>query len=192
MKRAKQPLRSLGGARAPGAPRAARGRATVHASAVQAHMQSTGPIVSTAIARPLRGSVPPALPLEETVVESLEQCGLKLDRLLQLTAGQTLPDGERYEEKLLLRSQADARVKPTDKEDEADDDDDDGRERAGVVWTRPMRSWAMGHAQIEPSVGDPILGLRAHLSNLARWSSVLSGFTVCPHTGPRRAPRIAR
>jgi len=69
---------------------------------------------------------------EETVVDALEQCGMRLDKLLRLTGlskedlnnGRALLDDERYEEKLLLRSQADVRVKPADKEDDGDDDDD--------------------------------------------------------------------
>mmetsp|Transcript_28795 Transcript_28795/g.83322 ORF Transcript_28795/g.83322 Transcript_28795/m.83322 type:complete len:531 (+) Transcript_28795:99-1691(+) len=68
---------------------------------------------------------------EEMVVEALQQCDVKLKKLLSITqsaeedGGRALVNEERYEEKLLLRSQSDARVKPTDTDDEGDDDDDD-------------------------------------------------------------------
>mmetsp|Transcript_86827 Transcript_86827/g.250823 ORF Transcript_86827/g.250823 Transcript_86827/m.250823 type:complete len:533 (+) Transcript_86827:104-1702(+) len=71
---------------------------------------------------------------EETIVDAIEQCGLKMDKLLRLVGvskedlnnKRAMLDDERYEEKLIIRSQADVRVKPADKDDDADDDDDDG------------------------------------------------------------------
>lgn len=62
----------------------------------------------------------------------LEQCELKISKLLSLTAPleevsdrQRRLDDERYEEKLMLRSQSDARIKLNVQEEEHDDDDDD-------------------------------------------------------------------
>merc|ERR1719401_229075 len=69
---------------------------------------------------------------DETVEEVLQQCELKLTRLLSLTNGRDddpsdrsrMLDLERYEEKLIMRSQSDARVKLEGKDDDGDDDDD--------------------------------------------------------------------
>jgi len=62
----------------------------------------------------------------------LEQCELKISKLLSLTAPleevsdrQRRLDDERYEEKLMLRSQSEARIKLNVQEEEHDDDDDD-------------------------------------------------------------------
>ncbi|CAJ1344050.1 unnamed protein product [Effrenium voratum] len=62
----------------------------------------------------------------------LEQCELKISKLLSLTAPleevsdrQRRLDDERYEEKLMMRSQSEARIKLTVQEEEHDDDDDD-------------------------------------------------------------------
>jgi len=67
---------------------------------------------------------------DETVEEVLQQCELKVLKLLSLTqstdedAGRRQLDDDRYEERILLRNQTDVRVKLTDKDDEGDDDDD--------------------------------------------------------------------
>jgi len=69
---------------------------------------------------------------DETVEEILQQCELKISKLLSLTNHledmndrQRQLDEERYEEKLMMRSQSEARIKLTDKEEEGDDEDDD-------------------------------------------------------------------
>jgi len=67
---------------------------------------------------------------DETVEDVLQQCELKVLKLLSLTqhtdddGGRRQMDDDRYEERMLLRNQSDVRVKLTDKEDEGDDDDD--------------------------------------------------------------------
>merc|ERR1711988_543013 len=62
----------------------------------------------------------------------LGQCELKIAKLLTLTHNADDPDGrkgglddDRYEEKLMMKSQSAARIKLNDKEDEADSDNDD-------------------------------------------------------------------
>merc|ERR1719401_775201 len=79
---------------------------------------------------------------DDTVEEVLQQCELKLTKLLSTTGGQgeagnrTL-DLERYEEKLMLRNQSEARVKLVDKDDDADDEDDAYDEQMDEdVWHR--------------------------------------------------------
>ncbi|OLP91686.1 Coiled-coil domain-containing protein 151 [Symbiodinium microadriaticum] len=66
------------------------------------------------------------------VEHMLEQCELKISKLLSLTAPledvsdrQRRMDDEKYEEKLMLRSQSEARIKLNVQEEEHDDDDDD-------------------------------------------------------------------
>jgi len=69
---------------------------------------------------------------DETVEEVLQQCELKVLKLLSLTQGmdedagdrKRLLDEDRYEERLMLRSQSDVRIKLIDKDDDGDDDDD--------------------------------------------------------------------
>jgi len=69
---------------------------------------------------------------EDTAEELLALCELKVSKLLSLThhaeeeAGdrKRLQDDEMYEEKMMMRSQSDARIKLTDKDDDGDDDDD--------------------------------------------------------------------
>lgn len=81
---------------------------------------------------------------DETVEEALQQCDMKISKLLSLTQHLDDPndrkrmlDEERYEEKLMIKSQSDARIKLTDKEEEADDDDDDYEEEMDEdVWHR--------------------------------------------------------
>merc|ERR1711920_362091 len=66
---------------------------------------------------------------DETVEEVLQVCEHKIKRLMDLTtldessSARRMMDEERYEEKLM--SQSVARIKLTDKEEEADDDEDD-------------------------------------------------------------------
>lgn len=69
---------------------------------------------------------------DETVEEVLQQCELKISKLLSLTHHLDDPndrkrmlDEERYEEKLMMKSQSDARIKLQDKEEEADNDSED-------------------------------------------------------------------
>merc|ERR1712217_590734 len=80
----------------------------------------------------------------ETVEEALQQCDMKISKLLSLIQHLDDPndrkrmlDEERYEEKLMIKSQSEARIKLTDKEEEADDDDDDYEEEMDEdVWHR--------------------------------------------------------
>jgi len=69
---------------------------------------------------------------DETVEEVLQQSELKISKLLSLTAHLDNEDdmriAERYEEKLMMRSQSDARIKLTDKHEDAEDDDDEFEE----------------------------------------------------------------
>jgi hypothetical protein len=67
---------------------------------------------------------------DETVEEVLRQCELKISKLLSLTHHLDDPndrkrimDEERYEEKLMLRNQSEARIKLTDNNDDPEDDD---------------------------------------------------------------------
>jgi len=70
---------------------------------------------------------------DETVEECLQQCELKISKLLSQTHHldedpddrKRLLDEERYEEKLMSKSQSNARIKLTDKDDEGDNDSDD-------------------------------------------------------------------
>mmetsp|Transcript_55754 Transcript_55754/g.129850 ORF Transcript_55754/g.129850 Transcript_55754/m.129850 type:complete len:533 (-) Transcript_55754:122-1720(-) len=69
---------------------------------------------------------------DETVEEVLQQCELKISKLLSLTQHlddpndrQRMLDEERYEEKLMMKSQSDARIRLADKEEEADNDSED-------------------------------------------------------------------
>mmetsp|Transcript_86202 Transcript_86202/g.192761 ORF Transcript_86202/g.192761 Transcript_86202/m.192761 type:complete len:533 (-) Transcript_86202:36-1634(-) len=69
---------------------------------------------------------------DEAVEEVLGQCELKISKLLSLTQHvedpddrKKLVDDDRYEEKLMMKSQSAARIKLNDKEDEADSDNDD-------------------------------------------------------------------
>lgn len=65
---------------------------------------------------------------DENVEEVLTHCDMKIGELLRLTQVNDvrMVDDARYEEKMMLRHQADAKVKLGDKDDDADDDDDDG------------------------------------------------------------------
>merc|ERR1712066_818322 len=73
---------------------------------------------------------------DENVDEILGRCDIRIQRLISFTAPhlddqnerKRMLDEERYEEKIMARSQTDARIKLNDKEDEADDDDDDFEE----------------------------------------------------------------
>jgi len=69
---------------------------------------------------------------DETVEEIAQQCEMKISKLLSLThhledvnERQRALEDERYEEKLMMRSQSEARIKLTDKEEDAEDDDDE-------------------------------------------------------------------
>mmetsp|Transcript_86201 Transcript_86201/g.192756 ORF Transcript_86201/g.192756 Transcript_86201/m.192756 type:complete len:533 (-) Transcript_86201:36-1634(-) len=81
---------------------------------------------------------------DDNVEEVLGQCELKLSKLLSLTQHVADPDDrkkvvdeERYEEKLMMKSQSDARIKLNDKEDDADSDNDDFDEEMDEdVWHR--------------------------------------------------------
>mmetsp|Transcript_123119 Transcript_123119/g.226850 ORF Transcript_123119/g.226850 Transcript_123119/m.226850 type:complete len:536 (-) Transcript_123119:145-1752(-) len=81
---------------------------------------------------------------DESVQEALEQCEMKLAKLMTWThsmqdpgAGRIKFDDDRYEEKLLSKSQSDVRIKLTDQEQDADDDDDDFEEEMDEdVWNR--------------------------------------------------------
>mmetsp|Transcript_15807 Transcript_15807/g.40180 ORF Transcript_15807/g.40180 Transcript_15807/m.40180 type:complete len:533 (-) Transcript_15807:286-1884(-) len=82
---------------------------------------------------------------DETVEEVLQQCELKVSKLLSLTHNleddpsdrKRMLDEERYEEKLMLRNQSDARIKLSDKDEDADDDDDAFEEEMDEdVWHR--------------------------------------------------------
>jgi hypothetical protein len=78
-------------------------------------------------------------PLEmntENVDEILQRCDMRIQRLITFTQPhledsnerQRMLHEERYEEKLMRKSQSEARIKLNDKEEEADDDDDDFEE----------------------------------------------------------------
>merc|ERR1719401_1224834 len=96
--------------------------------------------------RPIKldSEAPPVEMSDENVEEVLTMCDVKLTKLLSLT--QHLDDPkerervlleERYEEKLMMKSQSDARIKLTDKEEEADSDADDFEEEMDEdVWHR--------------------------------------------------------
>merc|ERR1719379_32937 len=69
---------------------------------------------------------------DETVEEVLQQCELKLSKLLSITRevddsdsrGRAVANDEAWEEKLLSRAASDVRVKLADQEADGDDDDD--------------------------------------------------------------------
>jgi len=94
----------------------------------------------------LEGGEAPIEMSDETVEEVLQQCELKLSKLMSRTRDLDDPDGrgravkmddDRYEEKLLAKSSSDVRVKLTDQEQDADDDDDDFEEEMDEdVWNR--------------------------------------------------------
>jgi len=80
---------------------------------------------------------------DETVEEVLQECEKKISKLLGLTARfeevsehQRQIDEERYEEKLMMRSQSEARIKLTDKEEDNEDDDDFEEEMDEDVFSR--------------------------------------------------------
>jgi len=82
---------------------------------------------------------------DETVEEVLQQCELKLSKLMTRTRdlddadgrGRAVMDDEKYEEKLLAKSATDVRVKLADQEQDVDDDDDDFEEEMDEdVWNR--------------------------------------------------------
>merc|ERR1740121_1606885 len=70
---------------------------------------------------------------DETVEECLQQCELKISKLLSQTQHldedpddrRRLLEDDRFDEKLMLKSQSDVRIKLTDKDDEGDNDSDD-------------------------------------------------------------------
>jgi len=70
---------------------------------------------------------------DETVEECLQQCELKISKLLSQTQHiaddpderRAMLDGDAYESKLMLKSQSDVRIKLTDKDDDGDNDSDD-------------------------------------------------------------------
>merc|ERR1719217_2061750 len=92
------------------------------------------------------GDTGPLAMSDKTVEEVLNQCELKLSKLMSRTRDLDDPDGrgravkmddDRYEEKLLAKSSSDVRVKLTDQEQDADDDDDDFEEEMDEdVWNR--------------------------------------------------------
>merc|ERR1719199_2478152 len=94
----------------------------------------------------LEGGEAPVEMSDETVEEVLQQCELKLSKLLGLTREIDDTDGrgravtmddDRYEEKQLAKSASDVRVKLNDQEQDADDDDDDFEEEMDEdVWNR--------------------------------------------------------
>jgi len=83
---------------------------------------------------------------DETVEEVLQQCELKLSKLMSWTHNlddadgrgrQQKVDNEKYEERLLAKSASDVRIKLTDQDQENDDDDDDFDEEIDEdVWNR--------------------------------------------------------
>merc|ERR1719420_548820 len=94
----------------------------------------------------LEGGEAPIEMSDETVEEVLQQCELKLSKLMSRTRDLDDPDGrgravkmddDKDEEKLLAKSSSDVRVKLTDQEQDADDDDDDFEEEMDEdVWNR--------------------------------------------------------
>lgn len=81
---------------------------------------------------------------DKTIVKALQQCELKLSKLCSLTQNLDDPNDikkmlaeKKYEEKLLIKNQLDARVKLTHIEEETDDEDDDFFEQIDEdVWHR--------------------------------------------------------
>lgn len=92
----------------------------------------------------LEGEAPQPLEMtDETVEEVLQESEKKISKLLSLTAKfeeiseqQRQMDEERYEEKLMMRSQSEARIKLTDKEEDNEDDDDFDEEIDEDVFSR--------------------------------------------------------
>ncbi|CAJ1413529.1 unnamed protein product [Effrenium voratum] len=92
----------------------------------------------------LEGEAPQPLEMsDETVEEVLQESEKKISKLLSLTARfeevsehQRQMDEERYEEKLMMRSQSEARIKLTDKEEDNEDDDDFDEEMDEDVFSR--------------------------------------------------------
>merc|ERR1712176_53154 len=77
---------------------------------------------------------------DDTVEDVLQQCGLKISKLMAKTSQLEDPtelDETAYEEKRLARSQSDVRIKLVDGEQDADDDDDEFEEEIDEdVWNR--------------------------------------------------------
>jgi len=77
---------------------------------------------------------------DDTVEDVLQQCGLKISKLMAKTSQLEDPtelDETAYEEKRLARSQSDVRIKLVDGEQDADDDDDEFEEEMDEdVWNR--------------------------------------------------------
>merc|ERR1719343_1736881 len=77
---------------------------------------------------------------DETVEEVLQQCELKVSKLLSLTHNMEEDPSDRkrmLDEELMLRNQSDARIKLSDKDEDADDDDDAFEEEMDEdVWHR--------------------------------------------------------
>jgi len=93
----------------------------------------------------LEGGEAPIEMSDETVEEVLQQCELKLSKLLSITRevddsdsrGRAVANDEAWEEKLLSRAASDVRVKLADQEADGDDDDDDFEEEMDEdVWNR--------------------------------------------------------
>merc|ERR1712139_439493 len=91
----------------------------------------------------LEGGEAPIEMSDETVEEVLQQCELKLSKLMSRTrehddgGGRVQVDDEKYEEKLMAKSASDVRVKLTDEGQDGDDDDDDFEEDMDEdVWNR--------------------------------------------------------
>jgi len=90
----------------------------------------------------LEGGDPVIEMSDETVEEVLQQCELKLSKLLSKTrdmddAPEVRLSEDRYEEKLLAKSASDVRVKLADQEQDADDNESDFEEEMDEdVWNR--------------------------------------------------------
>eukprot|EP00933_Yihiella_yeosuensis_P060993 TRINITY_DN63809_c0_g1_i1.p1 TRINITY_DN63809_c0_g1~~TRINITY_DN63809_c0_g1_i1.p1 ORF type:complete len:574 (-),score=196.11 TRINITY_DN63809_c0_g1_i1:289-1899(-) len=90
-----------------------------------------------------KGGEAPIEMSDETVEEVLTECEMKISKLLCLTLPledqndrKRMQDEERYEEKLMMRSQSDARIKIGDQEEDGEDDDDFEEEMDEDVWHR--------------------------------------------------------
>merc|ERR1712176_541859 len=77
---------------------------------------------------------------DDTVEDVLQQCGLKISKLMAKTSqleDTSELDETAYEEKRLARRQSDVRIKLTEQGDDGDDDDDEfDEEMDEVVWIR--------------------------------------------------------
>jgi len=78
---------------------------------------------------------------DDTVEDVLQQCGLKISKLMTATSKDDDKladlDDDAYEEKKLAKSQSDVRIKLLDQEQDVDDDDDDFEEEMDEdVWNR--------------------------------------------------------